>query len=164
MATMIIEVKAVAYDDPKQAADLVALLDHYSCDPMGSGKPLDDGVKERLASEMKKRPHVGSAIVYVDDQPAGLVNFIEGFSTFNARSLINIHDVVVHRDFRGQGLSRKLFEFVEAEAAKRGCCKVTLEVLGGNEVAKSAYRNFGYSAYGLSEETGAAEFWEKKIG
>lgn len=160
---MPIEVKAVKYDDPNQAAQLVSLLDHYSCDPMGSSKPLDETVKKNLASEMNKRPHVGSAIVYVDDQPAGLINYVEGFSTFNAKSLMNIHDVVVHSDFRGRGLSRKLFEFVEAEAAKRGCCKVTLEVVGANTVAKAAYRNFGYAAYSLSDDTGVAEFWEKKI-
>ncbi len=160
---MNIEVKAVDYDDPHQADDLVSLLNHYSCDPMGSGKPLDNSIKQRVVEEMKRRPHVGSAIVYVDDQPAGLINFVEGFSTFNAKSLMNIHDVVVHRDYRGRGLSRKLFEFVESEAKRRGCCKVTLEVVGGNEVAKSAYRNFGYSAYSLSDETGVAEFWEKNI-
>ena len=160
---MTTKVKPVDYDNPDQAADLVSLLDHYSRDPMGAGKPLDDSIRQCLVGEMKKRPHVGSAIVYVDNQPAGLVNFVEGFSTFSAKSLMNIHDVVVHNDFRGRGLSRKLFEFVESEAKRRGCCKVTLEVVGGNEVAKSAYRNFGYSAYSLSEDTGVAEFWEKKI-
>ena len=161
---MTIEVRSVDFDDDHQAADLVALLDHYSCDPMGSGKPLPDAIKRNLVAEMKKRPHVDSAIVYVDDQPTGLINFEEGLSTFNAKSLMNIHDVVVHSDFRGRGLSRKLFEFVEAEAAKRDCCKVTLEVVGGNEVAKSADKNFGYAAYSLSDDTGVAEFWEKKIG
>lgn len=160
---MPVEVKAVDFEDPIQADDLVSLLDHYSCDPMISGKPLDDSIKQCVVEEMNRRPHVGSAIVYVDDQPAGLINFAEGFSTFNAKSLMNIHDVVVHRDYRGRGLSRKLFEFVESEAMRRDCCKVTLEVLGGNDVAKSAYRNFGYAAYRLSHDTGVAEFWEKKI-
>ncbi len=29
-------------------------------------------------------------------------------------------------------------------ARQRGCCKITLEVLEGNDVAQAAYRKFGF--------------------
>lgn len=160
---MTTEVVRVNYSNPQQSADVVALLDHYSRDPMGSGLPLPVNVKTTLIEELKKRDYFGSAIAYVDGRAAALVNFAEGFSTFSAKPLVNVHDLVVHRDFRGKGLSQTLLQFVEAEATKIGACKITLEVLGGNEVAKSAYKKFGFQAYRLSADTGVAEFWQKKI-
>lgn len=75
----------------------------------------------------------------------GLVNCFEGFSTFAAEPLVNVHDVSVVDTFRGLGLSHKMLEKVEDIARERGCCKITLEVLEGNPVAQGAYRKFGFS-------------------
>ncbi len=52
---------------------------------------------------------------------------------------------------------------VEQIAQQKGCCKLTLEVLVGNSVARAAYRRFGFSGYELSPETGEAEFWQKVL-
>lgn len=161
---MATEVNRIDYSNSQQAAEVIALLDHYAQDPMGSAAPLPENVKATLIDELKKRDNFGSAIAYVDGQPAALVNFAEGFSTFAAKPLLNVHDLVVHRDFRGRGLSQALLDFVESAAVKIGACKITLEVLGGNEVAKNAYRKYGFAGYRLSEDTGVAEFWQKKLG
>jgi ribosomal protein S18 acetylase RimI-like enzyme len=160
---MSVELKIVDYADPKQAADFMMLLDHYSQDPMGSGAPLPDEVKNTLVAEIQKRDFFASAIAYVDGKPAALVNFAEGFSTFSAKPLVNVHDLVVHADFRGQGLSHKLLKFVEDEAKERGCCKVTLEVLSENTVAIKSYEKFGFKPYQLTEAGGPAQFWQKKL-
>lgn len=160
---MSVEINHVDYSNPDQAADLLMLLDHYARDPMGSNAPLPADVREVLIDELKKRDFFGSAIAYVDGNPGALVNFAEGFSTFSAKPLINVHDLVVHSDFRGKGLSHKLLEFVKAEAVNRGCCKLTLEVLSENTVAINSYRKFGFKPYQLTEEGGAAQFWEMKL-
>lgn len=52
---------------------------------------------------------------------------------------------------------------VEEEARSRGACKITLEVLGGNEGAKALYASLGYGNYALDPEAGTAQFWEKKL-
>ncbi|MEX5689713.1 GNAT family N-acetyltransferase, partial [Pseudomonas silesiensis] len=52
---------------------------------------------------------------------------------------------------------------VEEIARQRGCCKLTLEVLEGNEVAQGAYRKLGFDNYQLSPETGRAMFWQKAL-
>jgi ribosomal protein S18 acetylase RimI-like enzyme len=52
---------------------------------------------------------------------------------------------------------------VEEMARNRSCCKITLEVLEGNEVAKSSYKKFGFSGYELNPRMGRALFWEKSI-
>ena len=45
----------------------------------------------------------------------------------------------------------------------RGCCKLTLEVLDNNFIAKALYKKFGFSDYQLDPEYGNALFWEKKL-
>ena len=37
------------------------------------------------------------------DKPVGLATTFEGFSTFAAKPLINIHDIAVLPDYRGRG-------------------------------------------------------------
>ncbi|MDB2686577.1 GNAT family N-acetyltransferase [Mariniblastus sp.] len=157
------EVKLVDYHNPLQAAELVELMNSYATDEMGGYKALPEQVKQDLVNRMSERSYIYSAIAYVDGQPAGLINYLEGFSTFKAKPLLNVHDVVVKPEFRGQGLSRLLFEFVFEAAKELGCCKVTLEVLENNEVAKRAYSRFGFEPYRLSESGGVAQFWQKSI-
>mgnify|MGYP000614993650 CR=1 FL=1 len=97
-------------------------------------------------------------------RPVGLINCVEGFSTFAGRPLLNVHDIVVHEDFRRQGIARALLAHVEAMARQRGCCKLTLEVLEGNHGARRAYLDFGFEGYQLDPAMGQALFFEKKLG
>lgn len=160
---MAIEIRKIDYTNSKEAADFLMLLDHYAQDPMGGDKPLPQNVRNTLVAELQNRSHFSSAVAYVNDRPAGLVNYLEGFSTFAAKPLINIHDLVVHSDFRGQGLSHQLLAFVDREARKAGCCKVTLEVLAENKIARRSYEKFGFKPYQLTEAGGPAQFWQKKL-
>ncbi|WP_417579078.1 GNAT family N-acetyltransferase [Nitrincola sp.] len=148
---------------PEHADALVQLLCEYACDPMGGGEPLAEQTVNSLVAEMQKRPHLHSFIGFSGSEPVALMNTVEGFSTFAAKPLLNIHDVVVSRAFRGQGISRLLFEAAETFAKTQGCCKLTLEVLEGNEIAKNAYSRLGYGPYQLDPEAGNAQLWEKKI-
>lgn len=159
----IITVIQADYKNPEHGRDLVFLLDAYASDPMGGGYPLCDDVKASLASELAKRDFALSLIAYVNEKPAGLINAFEGFSTFAAKPLINIHDVVVIKEFRGLQISQKLLAELEKIARARGCCKLTLEVLQGNETAKRAYQKFGFAGYELDPEAGQAVFWQKKL-
>ena len=43
------------------------------------------------------------------------------------------------------------------------CCKITLEVLEGNEVARSAYRKFGFDGAKFDPAYGAMLFWNKPL-
>ncbi|WP_114416286.1 GNAT family N-acetyltransferase [Marinospirillum perlucidum] len=142
---------------------LVALMDEYACHPMGQGKPLSDEVKACLPEALKARSDNFHVLAFDGERPVGLVNCFEGFSTFACKPLVNIHDVIITADYRGQGLTRLLFDKVEEIARQRGCCKITLEVLEGNQVAQQAYRAQGFSGYELDPQMGQALFWEKKL-
>jgi ribosomal protein S18 acetylase RimI-like enzyme len=151
------------YQDGKHQHDLVELLNAYAVDPMGGGEPLSEFTRDNLCRELAARPHIFTILCYVDDQPAGLCNCVEGFSTFKSKPLINIHDIAVAPGYRGQGLSHKMLQKTEQIARDRGCCKLTLEVLSGNAIARKSYQAFGFNAYELDPASGTAMFWEKAL-
>lgn len=160
---MTIELTLADFSNVEHANALVTLLDQYARDPMGGAEPLSDEVKANLPGALHALPHAFTVLCFVDGQPAGLVNCFEGFSTFQCKPIINIHDVTVSSAFRGQGLSKKMMLHVEEIAKEKGCSKVTLEVLQGNEVAQSAYRALGYTGYQLDEAMGESQFWQKYL-
>lgn len=148
---------------PKHAESVVYLLNEYAKDEMGGGAELSDWVKQNLVPELSKRQGIHVVIAFVDEDPAGLVICIEGFSSFACKPLLNVHDLVVAAKYRGRGLSKRLLASVEDEAKKRGCCKLTLEVLEGNRVAQAAYKSCGFEGYALNPALGNAQFWQKKL-
>ena len=92
-----------------------------------------------------------------------MTNCLWGYSTFAAMPLVNIHDLGVQKKFRGMGISTALLHAVENYAQTRHACKVTLEVLGNNDIAKASYNKFGFKVYELREGAGKAEFWQKYL-
>ncbi|TLU61798.1 GNAT family N-acetyltransferase [Thalassotalea litorea] len=160
---MAVEIIVADYNNPTHCKDLIMLLNAYAEDPMGGNEPLTDYVKENLCAKLAEQPGVVTLLAYIDNKPAAICNCVFGFSTFKAKPLLNIHDMGVLPEFRGQKLSHKLLAEVEQIAIQKGCCKLTLEVLQGNQVAKQSYINFGFSGYELDPQLGNAEFWEKAL-
>ncbi|TQV75198.1 GNAT family N-acetyltransferase [Aliikangiella marina] len=154
---------SIDYEDEQHAKDLVNLLDDYAKDPMGGGQALAQDVKSKLPHALANRGNAISVIAYADGHPAGLANCFEEFSTFQCKPIMNIHDLVVSVDYRGKGIAKKLLQKVEQIASNRGCCKLTLEVLDGNLVAKNAYFSFGFEGYQLDPQFGHAIFLEKPL-
>ncbi|CRM72653.1 GNAT family acetyltransferase [Pseudomonas sp. 2822-15] len=163
MDTPDILVLQASYTNPVHADAIGLVLNHYAEDPMGGGHALPADLLLQLPAELAKRPHAFSVLAFVGGEPAGLVNCFEGFSTFACRPLINVHDVAVMNQFRGLGLSQKMLLKVEEIARQRGCCKITLEVLEGNDVAQAAYRKFGFDDSIFDPAHGRMLFWSKAL-
>ncbi|MFP5410483.1 MAG: GNAT family N-acetyltransferase [Gammaproteobacteria bacterium] len=149
------------YADPVHATALIDLLDHYARDPAGGGEPLSDFARISLIDALAARPFVFSVLAFDGGTPVGLVNAIEGFSTFACAPLVNIHDVVVRDTHRGRGIAAQLFAEVETIARERGACKLTLEVLSGNRAARTLYEKLGFDDYRLDPAMGEAKFMQK---
>ena len=160
---MTLTVFQADYANPAHADALVLLLDAYAQDPMGGSHGLSDFAKANLVPSLAARPQAFSVLAFADDQPAGLVNCIEGFSTFACRPLVNVHDVAVLSAFRGQGIAEKMLALAETLAVKRGACKLTLEVLSGNIGAARLYERIGFAAYQLDPAMGQARFMQKLL-
>jgi ribosomal protein S18 acetylase RimI-like enzyme len=155
----------VDYGNTKDRAALCSLLNHYACDPMGGGTPIRPDALERLCDDLAARSFAFSFIARAQtpegEQPVGLVNCFEGYSTFKAAPLINIHDIVVHSDWRSQGVAQQLMQAVQQEAQERKACKITLEVLTGNSIAMKSYERFGFAPYSLDPKMGTAMLMQK---
>ena len=149
------------YHNPVHAAALVQLLDAYAQDPAGGGEALSDFAKANLAKALAARPQAFSVLAFADEQPVGLINCIEGFSTFACRPLVNVHDVAVLAGFRGQRVGEQMLVLVEQIAQERGACKLTLEVLAGNASAIRLYERVGFAGYQLDPAMGQAQFFHK---
>ena len=162
-APAAVTVRLADYGYAPDAQAVVTLLDGYARDPMGGGEPLDPAAGARLPSALAAFPGAFSLLAFDGDEAVGLANCFTGFSTFAARPLVNIHDIAVRPGLRGKGIGRALMQAVEEEARARGACKITLEVLSGNEGAKALYAALGYGHYALDPAKGTAQFWEKKL-
>ena len=103
-------------------------------------------------------------LAFDGEQPVGLVNCIEGFSSFKCKPLVNVHDVAVLASHRGRGIAEAMLAEAERIAVERGAVKMTLEVLSGNAPAVKLYRRIGYEGYQLDPAMGTAQFMQKWLG
>jgi len=115
----------------EHAQAYLSLMTHYATDPMGGNEDISDFTKQNSVKILLQRFDIFIVLAFKDDKPAGLLTAIEGFSTFACQPLLNVHNVVVYQDFRGQGVTALLFSKTEEIAKLRNGCKITLEVLAG---------------------------------
>jgi len=156
-----LEVVPLKLSDLAQAAIWLDLLDHYASDPMGGGDGLSEYAKLHLVATMQEVPGFHGALAWLDGKAVGLIDCFAGFSTFAARPLLNVHDIVVHETVRGRGIGQALLAWAEARARQLGCCKLTLEVLSNNTRAMASYKQAGFAPYVLDPEAGHALLMQK---
>lgn len=148
---------------PERARDFLAVMDDFACDPMSGGTPLAPDVRSRLVPALHARDDVTVLLAYVGSRVVGLATCIEGFSTFAARPLWNLHDMAVLSPYRGRGIGTRLLEEIERRARARGYCKITLEVIATNARAQAVYLGAGFDGGAPHSERPATLFWEKRI-
>lgn len=141
---MNVYVREADYADERDAKGILAVLDSYASAPVGGGQPLAPDVRERLIPMLREHPTSLVLLAFVDDEPVGIAVCFFGLSSFRARPLLNIHDLAVLPQYHGQGVGRALLKAVEDRARRKGCCKLTLEVLDDNTRARDLYRRFGF--------------------
>jgi ribosomal protein S18 acetylase RimI-like enzyme len=149
--------------DAAHCGCLLGLLEHYALDPMGAGKPLSTYAREQLVAQLRRMPSYRGALAWHGDEAVGLINCFTGLSTFAARPLLNIHDIVVRSDRRGQGVGRALLGWAQELAIELDCCKLTLEVLSNNRPAMALYEKVGFAPYTLQPAAGQALLLQKLL-
>ena len=155
---MDIRILPTDWSNPTHCAAAVALLNEYSQDPYGGSAPLSEEVQQTLADKLAMHPGCYSWLAFAGEEPVGILNSFLGFSTFQARPLLNIHDVAVLPGRRGGGIGRKLLAAAEETARQLGCCRISLEVRQDNAIAKHLYQSFGFDP-----GEPLTEFWAKKF-
>jgi ribosomal protein S18 acetylase RimI-like enzyme len=162
-----LQIRPTDLTDPRQATAFVHLLEHYARDPMGGGAGLSGFARAHVVERLATRPGFVGFMAWAGEADGmgavGLINCFEGFSTFAARPLLNIHDIVVRDGHRAAGIGQALLRAAEDAARARDCCKLTLEVLSNNRRALASYARFGFRPYELDPAAGQALFLEKKL-
>ncbi len=158
-----LRIEVADFQQPQDCQALRSLMQIYARDPMGGGRGLSEEILQALPGRLRQYPGAFTVLAWQGDTAVGLINCFETLSTFKAKPLINIHDVVVSPESRGLGISHRMLSEVERIARQRGCCKLTLEVLEGNQRAQQVYQDYGFSGYELDQQYGVALFWEKSL-
>lgn len=131
---MTFSVKQVDYQDSSDAADLLRMLREYA-----RFEACDRPELSEIPAKLAEFPTAFSVLAYSEPshrEVIGLINCFFGFSTFQIRPLVNIHDVIVSDRFRGQGVASAMLKEVERIARERDCCRLTLEVYADNDSAR----------------------------
>lgn len=155
---MSLNIRPALLNVPSDADAIRSLLKIYAADPMGGAIELSPSVLKNLVPGLQKVPGALVLIAWYDSQPAGMAVAFPGFSTFRAAPVMNLHDLAVRPDFRGQGIGKALLQSLEEYATKQGCCRVTLEVRVDNPRARALYQSAGYSC-----GSPVQEFWTKPL-
>jgi ribosomal protein S18 acetylase RimI-like enzyme len=150
-------------ENSKHQSDIIAMTLAYAQDAMGNNSPLPDEVLRRLVQGLKSLPTTIIFLAYRDQKPVGIATCFLGFSTFNARTLLNIHDFGIIPEFRNRGISRLLLQAVEGKARRLGCCKITLEVMENNDRARKVYESAGIRPAVGGKDKGKLLFYSKQI-
>ena len=161
---MTIQITPAALDLADHREAIVQLLASYAGDATsGSGQALGEFARENLVDGLDRHPKSLVLLAHCEQQFVGLAVAFEGYSTFAARPLINLHDLVVHPNWQGRGVGSRLLEALEAEARQRDCCALTLEVNGPNQGAQRLYRRHGFVGGDSITPAEAMMFWKKRL-
>ena len=137
---------------PFDAQATIHILSVYHESIVGNNGPLPEKVRETVIDGLLA---CGNHRVFlaIDENVSGCgfrravgmaVCFVN-YSTFRARSLINLHDLAVHPEYQGQGIGRLLLENVITYAAENQHYAITLEVRKDNINALKLYRKLGFA-------------------
>jgi len=123
---------------------MLMILNSYMLDSMGIGQPLSQDLKENILHGLKDHPGYLFFLAYSGRNCVGMANCFIGFSTFQGRNLLNIHDIAIDPMYRGKGVGDALLGWIIEYAKRRSFCRINLEVRTDNIVALSLYLKHGF--------------------
>lgn len=131
----------------EHAIAVVEIIDSYARGPGGQNASLSDFARDRLVPGLIDHPSAMVLLAKVDGRAVGTAVCVFSFSTFIGKPTVNIHDIAVLPDYRGQGVGHAMLAEVERCARERGCCRITLEVHDTNDGAKRLYAHTGFGPW-----------------
>lgn len=96
-----------------------------------------------FSDELFERKRASALILEIDSKPVGYCLYFFNFSTFLGKAGLYIEDIYVRPTFRGKGMGKKVFDFMQKLAADENCGRVEWACLDWNETAISFYEKMG---------------------
>ncbi|WEM41306.1 GNAT family N-acetyltransferase [Photobacterium sp. DA100] len=141
-------------DNREQGIQFEALFAEYA-------KANSVEIKPHVVKQLFRLPYFHGFICFVDNEPAGFAVCFESYSTYRAQKVLNIHDFMVSKAFRGKGIGHALLQGVEQYCASKGYLKITLEVDSDNIAATRLYKSCGYDDYQRAQK--GLLHWQKYL-
>ena len=135
-------------------ADIPLLLDLYRSLDVKGEIPLSESCARTIFSEMQKNGVQKIHLAFCDKQCVGtFVLTILPYLVHAGQKAAILEDVVVHPDFRSQGIGRQMTLWVLEQSRLAGCYKLALS---SNQIRTEAHRFYereGFTLHGYSYQT-----------
>ena len=95
--------------------------------------------KERL-SELIDSGMLMSFTLYLNGNPAGIMNFFFKLTTFTGRKILYIEDLYVREEYRGNGLGKALLSKAKEIARETDCEQIELKCASWNKASAEFYK------------------------
>ncbi|KMQ00332.1 acetyltransferase [Bacillus cereus] len=107
----------------------------------------EDFIKRFFGAEGNSLEH--SFLALDGDKPVGVI--LSGIKVYESIKTMRCGTLAIHPNYRGIGVSQKVFELHKEEAIQNECKQLFLEVIVGNDRAIHFYNKLGYEkVYDLS--------------
>jgi ribosomal protein S18 acetylase RimI-like enzyme len=145
--------------DDEFEAWLPRMRDDYARDMAENGGLEPDRAAKTSAEQVEAlfpglRPSDEQLVLVIeaDGEPVGNLWLAERRDALTP--CLYVYEVYVDEAYRGRGYGRAAMVFAEEEARRRGLDRVSLNVFGGNAVARGLYRSLGYAENAVSMSKG----------
>ncbi len=157
-----VQVQLADLECPRDQADILRLLQYYAEHPMGRDAALPDEVVDRVLTGLISHPTSLVFLARLDGSAVGMATCFIGFSTFLAKQLINIHDLVVAQRHQQCGIGSDMLDAIYAYAQRADYCAVTLEVMAANP-ARQLYIKKGFLGLEATGGTDQMLFGKRQV-
>ncbi|WP_142848718.1 GNAT family N-acetyltransferase [Telmatospirillum sp. J64-1] len=108
-----------------------------------AAEPVKATEQDILRDGFGDHPRFEALIAEKEGQAAGYILFFPTWSSWQGRSGVMIHDLWVRPEARRSGIGAALLKAVAAQAVRRGCTRLDLDVLDWNTGAQDFYARMG---------------------
>src|SRR5665647_88521 len=126
------KVKAETFDD---FLGLINKLAEYE----KLASPTEEAKKRLRRDCLSDKPKYEAFIGKVGDKPVSYFIYFFTYSSFLALPTLFIEDIFVIKEYRRQGVGKKMFDFLKETAKREGCGRIEFTVLKWNKSAQKFY-------------------------
>lgn len=138
----MISIRAAQADDSGKILRLLRLLAAFEGEP--EAVITTEDIIRRDGFGPGRRFEV--LLAEADSGICGMVVLFQAYSSWRGAPTLVIHDLFVEETARGGGAGRALVEAAARLAVERGCCRIDLNVVEGNDGGRRFYEGLGFKA------------------